>query len=395
VFGFRWSLKRRSVVKGLGATAVTAALAKPAWNMRKSFILSLVVAFVVALLVTAAADQRPFGEMAERAIIAEQANTPDSKCPLSRQYIDEADLGLLRICLKYGLGAYEAAQRYPESAAKVFAVYGDDETFQKILDQYGHPVIPVVAYFVENGSFKFKARQTLSEMLEQLRQGQKPKWEPAELTREQIGLLAIYEISTRGHEILAEFEIIDGIAKPKPVTGFILEAKQFLLGGVGDVEKVLVRGERRPTWKEAGLAGLDAIIIVGGVGAITKVARAGGDAAAEEESTGLLMAEGAYETVGVVGRTVVRIAPYAFLYVLVTRPTLILSLGGSVAEQFGINRYVGIFAVSFMGMLLAFQLLRPLIWCAQAVGRSFGLLRSLFAYRSRPRWRSQSLIRAG
>jgi hypothetical protein len=361
--------------------------------MRKSFILSLVVAFVVAVLVTAAADQRPFEEIAERATIAEQANAPGTRCPLSRQYIDEADLGLLRICLKYGLSAYEAAQRYPESAAKVFAVYGDDETFQRILDQYGHPVIPVVAYFVENGSFKFQARQTLSEILEQLRQGQKPKWEPAELTREQIGLLAIYEISTRGHEILAEFEIVDGVAKPKPVTGFIFEVKQFLLGGVGDVEKVLVRGERLPTWQEVGLAGLDATIIVGGVGAITKVARAGGDALVEE-STGLSMAEGAYETIGAVGKTVVRIGPYAFLYVLVTRPTFILSLGGWVAEQFGINRYVGIFAVSFMGMLLGLQLLRPLIWCGHAAGRSFGLLRSLFAYRSRPRLRSQSLIRA-
>ncbi len=59
----------------------------------------------------------------------------------------------------------------------------------------------------------------------------------------------------------------------------------------------------------------------------------------------------------------VQIAPYAFLYVTVTRPTLIPSLGGWIAEQFGINRMVGIFAVYFLGLLLVLESLRPLIRC--------------------------------
>jgi hypothetical protein len=85
--------------------------------------------------------------MVERATIAEQANIVGSKCPLSRAYIDKADISLLSICLAHGLGAYEAAQRYPASAAKIFAVYGGDETFRKVFDQYGHQVIPVVGFF--------------------------------------------------------------------------------------------------------------------------------------------------------------------------------------------------------------------------------------------------------
>jgi hypothetical protein len=359
--------------------------------MPRRFLLSLVVAFAGAVVATAVGDGRTFEEKIERATIAEQANAPGTKCPLSRQYIDEADLGLLRLCLRYGLSAYEAAQRYPDSAAKVFAVYGEEEVFQKILDQYGNQVIPVVTYFVENGSFKFQAQQTLGEVLDQVWSGQRPKWEIATLTREQIGLIAICEIEARGHELLAEFEIVDGVAKPKPITGLILEGKQLFLGGVGDIERVLVRGERLPTWKEVGLAGLDATIIVGGVGAIAKLARAGGDAIVEK-SAGRLMAEGGYEAVSVVSKTAARIAPYApyaVLYVLVTRPTLILSLGGWVAERFGIDRYVGIFAVSFIGILLALELLRPLIWCGQVVGRSFGSLRGLLVRRPQQRSCSQ------
>jgi hypothetical protein len=362
--------------------------------MPKQSILSLVVAFVVAVLVTGASDRRSFEEKTERVTVAEQANAPGTKCPLSRQYIDEADLGLLRVCLTYGLSAYEAARRYPDSAAKVFAVYGEDETFRKVLDQYGQQVIPVVAYFVENGSFEFQIRQTLGEILEQLWAGKRPRWEPAKLTREQIGLIAIYEIAARGNEILAEFEIVDGIATPKPVTGIILEAKQFLLEGVGDFEKVLVRGERLPTWKEAGLAALDAAVVVGGVGAFAKVARVGRYALVEK-STGRLMVEGAYETVSAVGKTGALIAPYAALYVVVTRPTLIPSLGGWVAEQFGINRIVGIFAVYFLAILLALKLLRPPIWCGKIVSWSFRRLRHLFAYRPRRCLHSQSMIRAG
>jgi hypothetical protein len=346
--------------------------------MSKRSLLTLVGAFVAAVLITAFADRRPFEELAERVTIAEQASAPGAKCPLSRQYINESDLNLLRVCLKYGLGAYDAAQRYPHSAEKVFAVYGEDPTFQTVLDQYGHQVIPVVAYFVENGSFELQARQALGEILQQLWSGQRPNWTAAKLTREQIGLIAIDEIAARGHEILAQFEIVDGIAKPKPITGFILEAKQFFLGGVGDLEKVLVRGERLPTWKEGGVAALDVTVVLGGVGAFAKVARVGREALVEKGALRLGI-EGAYGTVSAVGRAGWGIAPYALLYVAVTRPMLILSLAGWVAEQLGFNPIVGIFAVSFVVILLALRLLTRLIRCGQVVGASFGLLRRLFA----------------
>ncbi len=118
-------------------------------------------------------DRRGFEELVARAAIADEARTEGSKCPLSQEYTDKADIGLLSICLKYGLGAYEAAQRYPATAAKVFAVYGEDETFQKVLDRYGHPVIPVIAFFVEHGSREFQIRQAIGKAVQQMWEGSK------------------------------------------------------------------------------------------------------------------------------------------------------------------------------------------------------------------------------
>ena len=376
--------------------------------MFRTFIMPLLIAALMAGLFTMASDRRGFEELAVRAAVAGEARARDAKCPLSQEFADKADLGPLSVCLKYGLAAYEAAQRYPATSAKVFAVYGEDETFQRVLDRYGHQVIPVVAYFVENGSREFQVRQALGEALQQMWEGKRPKWKLADITREQIGLIAIYHLERRGHEMLAEFEIVGGVAKRKPVARFFLGAKDLLFGGVEDVETILVRGERLPTWKEVGFAALDVTIVAGGVGAAAKAARLGvgaaetveksavrvaAEGAAEKNAIRLaaaegvaessairaaaggaeknafrLAAEGAYEAISAVGKTAVVAAPIAFAYVAITRPQLIASAGGWIAEQLGGNRLVGIFAVYLIGIFLILQFLRPLLWCGRIVG---------------------------
>jgi hypothetical protein len=351
--------------------------------MFKKLIVPLGIAALIAAVLAMASDRRGFEELAVRAAIADLTSAHGAKCPLSVEYTDTADLGLLSICLKYGLGAYDAAQRYPATAAKVFAVYGEDETFQRVLDRYGPPVIPVIAFFAENGSREFQVRQTLSDALQQIWAGHKPKWALADISREQIGLIAIYSLARRGNEMLAEFEIVDGKAKRKPMTRLFLGLKELLFGGVGDIETILVRGERLPSWKEVGFAALDVTVVAGAVGAVTKVARLGAGTAeavekssiglaaegATEKSTIRLAAERAYEAIGAVGKAGVLVAPAAFLYVAITRPQLIASAGGWVAEQFGGNRLVGIFAVYLIGVFLVLQFLRPLLWCGQILGR--------------------------
>ena len=162
--------------------------------MLKWLALLVAVTTIGSFILTEATDQRPFEEIMARAAIADQARSPGAKCPLSKEYIDGADLNLIAICSEYGLAAYDAARRYPTTGAKVFALYGKVQTFDVILDRYGHQVIPIVAYYVENGSSMYRLRQTLGEAMQQLRAGQRPSWDPAKLTPEQIGLIAINQI---------------------------------------------------------------------------------------------------------------------------------------------------------------------------------------------------------
>lgn len=90
--------------------------------MFKRFALPLGITALIAAMLAMVSDRRGFEELMARAAIADEARVEGSKCPLSQEYTDKADIGLLSICLKYGLGAHEAAQRYPATAAKVFAV---------------------------------------------------------------------------------------------------------------------------------------------------------------------------------------------------------------------------------------------------------------------------------
>jgi hypothetical protein len=330
--------------------------------MSKRFILSPVIASVAAGFLTTGTDQRPFEEIAERTVIADGMRAPGSLCPLSPETIEKLDIVLLRTCAAHGLYVFEAARRYPAQAKKVFGVYSEEDVLWQVLDKYGPDVIPVIASYVEDGSLELQVRQNARNTWDRLWAGKSPRWE--RLTREQIGLLAIHRMAGRGHEMLAEFEIVDGIAKRKYVASVIFGAKDLLFGDLENVEAVLVRGERLPTWDEVGFAVLDATIVAGGVKSFAKVARAGRGPLVEK-STGRLVVEGVVEGVTTVGSVGWRVAPFAFGYVAITHPGLIASFGGWIAEQFGLSAFVGIFSVYFFGLLALLWSLSPLIWCGR------------------------------
>src|ERR1700739_771448 len=233
----------------------------------------LVAVFIAAIaaLCTVPFDRHSFEERSARAELDMQARAKGSKCPLSQDEIRDGDMVALAICEHFGLIAYDAAKRYP-SASKVFAVYGEDPEFGEVLDRYGHQVVPIVAYFAEHGSTEYEIRRWLTV------QWQKFKGENAEIpviTPEQAALIGIGEIKRRGNEMLAEFEIVDALARRKQGTRILFETKDFFLGGITDLEKILVRGEHLPTWEGIGNAALDVTIIAGGAGAVLKVVRAG------------------------------------------------------------------------------------------------------------------------
>jgi hypothetical protein len=331
--------------------------------MRTLVLLAISVA-IAAGATAFSSHQAPFEEQVVRTTLAQESADSNSKCPLSSEHVAKADLRALSICVKYGLIAYDSVDRYPAIAQKVFAVYDGEEVLAEILDRYGHVVLPVIGYFVESGSKEFQLREAVGNAWQQLKAGQPITLEIPKITPEQFGLIAMYEIKRRGHEMLAEFELINGVAWRKPGTRLFFGAKDFLVGGLADLEKILVTGKRLPNWKEVGLAALDLTVVAGSMGAIFKATRASVRTAGPlERSTIRVAGEGAMGALAAVGKTTVRLTPIALVYVAVTRPQLLVSAGGWFAEQLGLPRAIGIFGVYTMGILLLLLLIRPLFWC--------------------------------
>jgi hypothetical protein len=92
-------LSQSSTLHALSCVGIVPMLSKP--------VLPLLIAALIATLLAAFSDRRGFEELTARAAIADQASALGTKCPLSKEYIDTAEIGLLSICLKYGLAAYE------------------------------------------------------------------------------------------------------------------------------------------------------------------------------------------------------------------------------------------------------------------------------------------------
>jgi hypothetical protein len=327
---------------------------------KKSIVTSLLLAGMAAGVSTTATDRRDFKELAARTAIADQAAQPGSNCPISKAYVDTLDLDVLSICVQYGLTAMEAARRHPAIATKVFALYGEDPTFRSVFDRYGDQVIPVVGYFVENGSTSYRISATVQGAFQQISMGQMPTW-GEKLTGEQMGFMAVQELDERGAELLAEFEIVDGHAKWKPIEASILGAKNFFLGGVHRVETIWTRGGS-PTWKDYGGAVLDVAVVTGGVGLLAKEARAAEVAAGRTSPR--LVAVNATRILRNVGTVAIGpVGNLAVLYVVLTHPTLIASAVGWAAEQLGLNGPICVFFAYLLAFRILYWFLQPLFWC--------------------------------
>jgi hypothetical protein len=334
--------------------------------MRKIFGFLLVVV-VAAGLLTAQSMRRSetFLLQAARATLANEASVSGSKCPLNSEQFETESPELLSICVAYGLKVYVAAHAYPTVAIQVLNTYGGDATFLDVLDEYGGIVFPVTAYFVTNGSGELRFKQSLGDWWQQFSNGEKIKLRLADISNEQIGLLALYEIKRRGHEMLAEFEIVDGVAKRKPGTRLVLGAKDLLFGGLTNLEKVLVRGEKLTKW-DIGMAALDATILVGAAGGFAKVLKVGkvvgkDVALVDRFATLRLASKGVGEALITVGKVSVKLAPVALLYGAIMHPSLLASGAGWIAEMMGFNPAVGIFAWWFLVALVVVSMVRKLV----------------------------------
>lgn len=262
-------------------------------------------------------------------------------CPLSQERVKAEDVGFLSICSTFGIGAYEAAKRYPEYSRGIFATYGGVEELRKILDQYGHVVLPIIQYFRERGSTEFRIRARMREVWDRLRGNADVK--PIEFTPDQYGLIAIHEINRRGHNLLAEFEIVDS-AQRKHVKRAINAATELFTSGITDLEAAIVRGEE-VTWKQVGFAALDATIVIGGASALVKTLKVG-----KAASKGAVLTKfgTAARTLGTVAKTAAVAGVSVATVAIVTNPRLVASAAGWVAEQFGLPAWVGVLALSMI-----------------------------------------------
>ncbi|MFI0843721.1 hypothetical protein [Mesorhizobium sp. IMUNJ 23232] len=351
--------------------------------MRKRYWVAVSIVIAAVLTLTWHRDGGPVDleEAIVRTAVVDTLTAAESRCPLSDRAIDTTASWLLAACAEGGLAWYDAAQRYGDDAAKVFTTFGNDPTFKEIFQTLGPPVVPVVTYFVRNGSTQYLLQETIGQGVSHLWNGEAIGFGIAELSPEQYGLIAIEELKTRGHEMLSEFEIVNGTAVRKQFTRTVLGAKSLFLGGISDVETVIARGERLPKWSEVGWAALDATVIAGGIGVAVKSLRVAKIPATivGRGSTKLAVlrraAGGAVRSLSAVAKVSGVAAAVAIPYLAFTRPQLVATAAGWVAEQIGMPAWLGVFLV-FSALSLTFLFaVRLILAPALFVARSLNLLR--------------------
>jgi hypothetical protein len=301
-----------------------------------------------------------------------------ASCPLNEEVLRHAAPDVVAVCAKYGDVAFRIAERYPKIAPRLFTLYGDLPQWKEILDLYGHEVIPVVWYF-QQGSKEIQVRQALGRAVEDLLHGERPGFQIEDLTQEQLGYVAILMLKDQGHDLLGQFEFVNGEVRRRPLQSALSTLKEIFLGGVSQLERVLVRGERWPSFGEIGSAVLDVAVATGGVSALASL-RVAAPAAEDLAATrvGRLAAlEVGSEAVGnsamTLGRKILPTAAVAgALYLALTHPHVVTAAGEWIAERAGLPLWVGAFVVWMILVLPIAVLILPLVLVAKIAMRGFG-----------------------
>jgi hypothetical protein len=342
--------------------------------MKKTLLVAFFAAAVLAATLTSLARPR-HGFEADLAQLDAVVS-----CPLKEEAVKQVATDVVAVCAKYGDVAFRIAQRYPDKAPRLFALYGDLPQWKQVLDQYGHEVIPLVWYF-QQGSKEIQVRQALGRTVEGVLHGERPVFKIEEMTPEQLGYVAILMLQDRGYDLLGQFEFKDGEARRRPVERALSTLKELFFGGVSQLERVLVRGERWPTFGEIGSAALDVAVVAGGIKAITEL-RVAGEAAEDARAAtrfGRLSAlEVSSEAIGnsvmTVGRKVVPAAAVlGVAYLAVTHPHIVSGAGQWIAERVGMPPWVGAFGIWLVLLIPVMMAISPLTFATRMSIKGFGL----------------------
>lgn len=350
--------------------------------MKRTLVLGFLAAAVLAGTLTSLA--RPRNGFEDDVARLEAAVS----CPLKEEVLQHVPTDVAAVCAKYGDVAFRIAERYPQIAPRLFALYGDLPQWKEVLDRYGHEVIPVVWHF-QQGSKEIQVRQALGKAIEDVLHGERPVFKVEDMTPEQFGYVAILMLQDRGYDLLGQFEFMDGDVRRRPLEGVLSTLKELFLGGVSQLERVLVRGERWPTFGEVGYAVLDVAAIAGGISAITRLRAAGAvaeDARAATKFGRLTALEVGSEAIGSsalsLGRKVLPTAAVAgVVYLAVTHPHIVTGAGEWIAEKAGMPPWVGAFALWLVLLIPIMMLVSPFAFAGRMTVR--GLRFALGARKSR------------
>ena len=341
--------------------------------MKKTLLLSFLAASILAGALTSFARSRgPF----EEDIAHLEAG---ASCPLKEEVLRHVPADVIAVCAKYGDVAFRIAERYPKIAPRLFALYGELPEWKEVLDRYGHEVIPIVWHF-QQGSKEIQVRQALGRVVDDFLHGERPVFKIEDLTPEQLGYVAILMLKDQGHDLLGQFEFVNGEVRRRPLQSALSTLKELFLGGVSQLERVLVRGERWPSFGEIGFAVLDVAVATGGMSAITSLsvaAPATEDLAATRFGR-LTALEAGSEAVGssamTLGRKIVPTAAVAgVLYLAITHPHVVTEAGEWIAERAGLPAWVGAFVVWLLLIGPLTVLLLPIILAGKITMRGFRL----------------------
>jgi hypothetical protein len=134
----------------------------------------------------------------------------------------------------------------------------------EVFDRLGHPVVPVIAYFVNNGSSQYLLQETVGQGLSRLWNetgGWGSVWPRSR--RSNMGSSPFTNSRIAGMRCCRSSRSSRESAVRRQFTRTLLGAKNIVFGGVSDLEGVIARGERLPSWGEMGWAAFDAVIVVG------------------------------------------------------------------------------------------------------------------------------------
>lgn len=307
------------------------------------------VLLCTAVVSWVAANTNP-ASFEERIMVIDAAASEE--CGVSADTLRAAPPNAAAVCAAWGMKAFTYSLDYPAAAPALYGLYGNLSEWHEVLDRYGHPVIPVVWSFYQEGSFEQQLEHDVGTAVSQILAGHMPTFASDKLSPIEQGARAIERIKREGHDLLSRYEAEGEAVATKPLTYTLRFVEELLIGGVKVVEGKLVRGEEVSAG-EYGVAALEvAVLAVGGNALIAGLRKSGAAATTKALAAKGLAVKGAGAKLAVlksasagVGSTLLKIgkkvAPYAAVvgtgYLAVRHPTLVASAGSWVFEQLGVN----------------------------------------------------------